>query len=814
MEKSELHQGLDTNLFVQMLDHVTDLVFLMEVKKDQFIYQFINKKARQILGLTDATLGQSILSAHDQEKAVPLHQAYNRVVRTEKTLIFRQQVRTPSGMFTGESKLTPLFDASNKVSHILGIVQDVSTLKESEDELAAAKQTQQLNHIRTQSIIDYNGRAVYELNDRGEFIHLNLTALKMTGYSQSELHNKSFAPLIHPDYQALTYEKFIRGFQGVYEEYLTKIKHRNGHYIDIHITNIPILVDGVVESLVGIGMDVTEDIQLREESELNRQRYKSLFDYHPDGIIAYDLHGQLVDGNFASSKITGYQLKDASENGFTNFILEDYKEITRDAFSKSIKEGRSFQYETAIYHKEGHIIYLSVVNIPISVNGEIVGVYGVFKDISLERELAKSLQKKNKDLETLWNTAINPVFQLNLNGTVSQVNPAFCQLFEYDEKEIQGTLYQIVPDQLWEDMHQLQKRLDRLESIESYETQRITKSGKLLDFLASYTPVYNEIGEPTGIHVVYNNITKLKNIQRELDQSKEKYKVITEHAFDVIKVFNRNGRADYLSPSIKHLLGHEPSECIGKRFIQFIHPDDHSVVQKNLQLLLSTRKHRKMELRMKHIDGHYVWMEVVASPVVERGRVINIITISRDISERYSMQEALKKMAYYDHLSGLPNRRAFDDRLQDFIETGGHQSPLTLILVDGNQFKLINDTYGHDAGDAVIVEMATRLSEGIRQHDLVARLGGDEFGILLEQIHTQEQASLIIEGIIKAFTKPIIYKRIPIKVEIALGVAFYPQDAQDKKALFIAADNALYESKKTHTTHYTFYEQFRNEKKQ
>lgn len=683
MEKPLIHRDTDIDLLVQMLDHVTDLVFLMEVQETQFIYQFINKKARQILGLSDTTLGQSILSAHDSDKAVPLHQAYQRVVRSEKTLVFRQQVRTPTGMFTGESKLTPLYNSSQEVTHILGIVQDVSTLKVSED-----------------------------------------------------------------------------------------------------------------------------------ESELNRQRYKSLFDFHPDGIIAYNLKGQLVDGNFASSKITGYQFGDASEHGFTNFILDEYKDVTRDAFAKSIEHGKSVQYETAIYHKEGHVLYLSIVNIPISVNDEIVGAYGVFKDISRERELARALKEKNKDLETLWNTAINPVFQLNLDGTVSQVNPAFRQLFEYDEQEIQETLYEIVPEHLQEEMLQLQKRLDHLEPIESYETQRITKSGKLLDILASYTPVYNEHGEPTGIHVVYNNITKLKNTQRELDQSKEKYKVITEYAFDVIKVFNRNGRADYLSPSIKHLLGHEPSECIGKQFTEFIHPEDHAVVQKNLQLLLVTRKHCTMELRMRHIDGHYVWMEVVASPVIERGRVINIITISRDVSERYSMQEALKQMAYYDHLSGLPNRRAFDDRLQDLIDTEGQESSLALLLVDGNQFKQINDTYGHDAGDAVIVEMAKRLSTSVRQNDLVARLGGDEIGILLEQICTHDQIEAIIDRITEAFKEPFLYKHATIPIEIALGIALYPQDAQDKKALFIAADNALYESKKTRATCHTYYEQLSNEKKQ
>jgi len=806
LEKPIIRQNTDIELLAQMLDHVTDLVFLMKVQKDEFVYQFINKKARQILGLNDYTLGKTILVAHAEEKSVPLHQAYSRVVQSHQPITFRQRVQTPTGLFTGESKLTPLFNEDGLVTFILGVVQDVSTLQQSEDDLAMSRHIEQLNQIRMQSFINYNGRAVYELNSEGQFIQLNAMALEITGYSREELLNYGFASIIHPDFIDLTYSKFLRGFDGVYEDYYTKILHKDGHSVDIHITNIPIVIDGVVESLVGIGMDVTDDIQLKEEAELNRQRYKSLFDLHPAGIIAYDLQGKLVDGNFAASSITGYQFQDASEREFKSFILPAYSESTNQAFIDSVEQQRPIHYETAIYHKEGHVIYLSVVNIPISVNGQIVGAYGVFKDISREKELDLVLTEKNRDLETLWNTAINPIFQLKLDGTVSRVNPAFCQLFEYEEQEIIHTLRKIVPEHLTQEMESLQQRLDHFESIESYETQRITKSGKVLDILASYTPVYDEDGSPTGVHVVYNNITNLKNTQRELDQSREKYKVITEHAFDIIKVFNRNGRADYISPSVYPLLGYEPSECIGQRFTQFVHPEDRAVVQEHLQLLLSTNKHSTMEIRMKHKQGHYIWMEVVASPVIERGRVMNIITISRDISERYQMQKALQQMAYYDHLSGLPNRRAFDDKLQELVDQLLTESGIALLIIDGNQFKRINDTYGHDAGDAVIAEMAQRLTESVHVQNMVARLGGDEIGILLEGIRSRKQVEVVVHRILHAFTHKFMYKQNEIDIQVAIGISMYPTDAQDKKALFIAADNALYKSKKTHITSFTFYE--------
>lgn len=677
MEKHILRQESDIRTLTSMLDHVTDLVFLMEICDEQFVYRFINKRARQVLGLSDATIGKSILDAHPREKSISLHNAYLSAQAANQTVTFRQQVKTPDGLFTGESKLTPLFTESGELSHILGVVQDISHLHTNEQALALSIHNEQLQKIRMQSFINYNGRAVFELNPKGEFIQLNERVQEITGYTRKELLYTNFSPLIDPDDLEKTYDKFVRGFEGIYEEFQIRIRHKEGHTVHIRITNIPISVDDHVESLIGFAADVTTEVNLKEEAELNRQRYKSLFDFHPDGIIAYDLQGRLVDGNPAAQEITGYAYKNISDRSFLSFVVPEHVEEAARAFDECVQLKKSVRCSIGVYHEQGHVVYLSLVNIPIIVNEELIGIYGVFKDVSMEREL---------------------------------------------------------------------------------------------------------------------------------NQSREKYKVITEHAFDVIKVFNRNGRADYLSPSLTTLLGYIPSEEVGKRFTDFIHPEDHVHLKKHLQSIVATHKHSTMELRVLHKEGHYLWMEINATPVIERNRVNNIITISRDISERYRTREELKQMAYHDHLSGLPNRRAFDDHLQQMIEARHEDETFALLLIDGNQFKQINDTYGHDAGDAVIAEMAKRISQPVSSKDMVARLGGDEIGILLQSVASRKHVEELMERITGNVDEPFFYKNHPIQIRIAIGAAFFPQDARDKKALFIAADNALYESKKTAATWYTFYD--------
>jgi PAS domain S-box-containing protein len=260
------------------------------------------------------------------------------------------------------------------------------------------------------------------------------------------------------------------------------------------------------------------------------------------------------------------------------------------------------------------------------------------------------------------------------------------------------------------------------------EVKRLMKSGAELTLLASYTPVCDKNGVFLGTTVFYKNITNLKQAKRELRKSPEKYRMVTENAFDVIKLMNTSGIVEYVSPSNERILGYTPSECIGKSFTEHLYPDDIPRIEEGFKKLIFSDEHKAftVEFKSPHKNGKYIWAEMSCTPVIEDGEVKQIVTITRDITGRKRLRERLAKMAFYDQLSGLPNRRIFYDRLDMAIKQAErHKKKAALMMLDGSKFKLVNDTYGHDAGDAVIKEMGKRIKEALRKIDTVARLGGD-----------------------------------------------------------------------------------------
>jgi diguanylate cyclase (GGDEF)-like protein len=165
------------------------------------------------------------------------------------------------------------------------------------------------------------------------------------------------------------------------------------------------------------------------------------------------------------------------------------------------------------------------------------------------------------------------------------------------------------------------------------------------------------------------------------------------------------------------------------------------------------------------------------------------------------LPEKLKKAAFYDSLSKLPNRRVFHKQLQAAL----NNKKVAVMMVDGWKFKQINDTYGHVTGDAVIVEMGKRIRANVRKQDTVARIGGDEIAILLPNIESQQIAEEIAKRIIQSFTSPFFFNGTCIHMGISIGMTLYPDHTLDMNMLIKYADKALYEAKEVGKNQYKIY---------
>jgi len=185
---------------------------------------------------------------------------------------------------------------------------------------------------------------------------------------------------------------------------------------------------------------------------------------------------------------------------------------------------------------------------------------------------------------------------------------------------------------------------------------------------------------------------------------------------------------------------------------------------------------------------------------------IKISNVQQAQKEILKQKEALSYQAHYDPLTKLPNRFLFYDRLsQAIIKAKRNKTQFALLFVDLDSFKEINDTYGHEVGDAVLIEVAKRLKTCVRESDTVARLAGDEFLILLENFHSKESIATIAKLLVQTLQMPIELEDKELRVTCSIGITIYPNDSNDAQRLIRYADYAMYQAKKTGKNNFIFY---------
>jgi diguanylate cyclase (GGDEF)-like protein/PAS domain S-box-containing protein len=276
-----------------------------------------------------------------------------------------------------------------------------------------------------------------------------------------------------------------------------------------------------------------------------------------------------------------------------------------------------------------------------------------------------------------------------------------------------------------------------------------------------------------------------------------------------ILITDTKGIIEYVNPMFASLSGYTRREVLGT------HISDLKTARLSNPLLREIRRTLIKgniwhgEMMNRHKDGRLYWINISISPVRDNaGQITHFIGIGEDITQKRQQEERIRYQAQYDDLTGLPNRALAQDRLQQAIRLASRtDDKVALMFVDLDDFKKVNDTLGHDAGDVLIHEAAQRLRRVIRQSDTVARLGGDEFLIIIQQIHELNAIEAIAHNIIEQFGIPFVLDGTEFIVTTSLGITLFPDDGTDASELMRAADLAMYQSKaEGKNTHHFFSE--------
>jgi diguanylate cyclase (GGDEF)-like protein/PAS domain S-box-containing protein len=282
---------------------------------------------------------------------------------------------------------------------------------------------------------------------------------------------------------------------------------------------------------------------------------------------------------------------------------------------------------------------------------------------------------------------------------------------------------------------------------------------------------------------------RLEMGQRVLLESEARYRLLVENSPEAIAV-HRNGYLVYVNAAATALIGATPDDVlIGRRTVEFVHPDDVRLVRR------AKGEATRAQYRLLRVDGGIREVDAASVGIPYEGKAATQ-TVFRDVTQRKQLEARLTHEAFHDALTGLPNRSLFRDRLEHAVAVRPPNADVCLVMLflDLDDFKAVNDSLGHEAGDQLLQVVAQRLREQIRTADTVARFGGDEFAILMEQVASPAEAIAIVDRIQLALRRPLLLQGRIMSTSASIGVA-YAKPGDDVDALLRNADVAMYEAK-------------------
>lgn len=334
------------------------------------------------------------------------------------------------------------------------------------------------------------------------------------------------------------------------------------------------------------------------------------------------------------------------------------------------------------------------------------------------------------------------------------------------------------------------------------EVPFLTQSGETLPVKVSCLPLINDgLKGSNGIVLLGHDIRLTKQLEKQIAENKATLEKLYHSENRFKDIFSKNSAAMYLLDSgtleivdmnktARDYYGYSDKEFLHKKVTEINGLTD----EQERELIASLDSGSQNVFHLRHMAANRQWrdVEVRATKLVMDGRKM-LISIITDITDRKKAEEKISYLAYHDALTGLSNRKAFYERLHIELERSlrtGNKAAILFLDLDG--FKLINDNYGHEAGDFLLKEVAGRLKGILRETDTVARMGGDEFTLLLTDINDRSKAEVVAEKIRESVSEPIIIEGNLVRIRASIGISIFPDDGSDEKQLLSKADHEMY----------------------
>jgi len=559
--------------------------------------------------------------------------------------------------------------------------------------------------------------------------------------------------------------------------------------------------------------------------------YQSLFDSATLSIVETDLAGHIIDCNPALARLLLGDEEDFKERPFVSLVSTEWHAKEESTRKEVIEHGIADEYEIELLRKDGTVFPVAIKKwLQTDKHGKAQRIWMLVRNVSDKKKTDDTfyqrvillLESQIRNQSLLAGAPIG-ILTIDKARRIESVNPAAEDLLGYRaEKILRGKLEEFITgpngQQLAISAGHSQTAIAKWENgkilpVQVTFSELRTKSDVLFTcFLRDITGDMQiretlqrahdelEIQVREGSEEVARLFDALQMEINERTWAQEQFRVAVESAPNGIVILNQDGRIAFLNPHVEQLFGFGREELLGRPF-EFLLPERfRSIVPSHKETSLVTSQikwmGRAQEFYGLRKDATELPLEIGVTPIhtpAGTGFLVSMV----DITERKRVEAELKRSAFHDGLTGLPNRTLFLDnllRLNAAAKRHGHH-PFALLFLDLDRFKVINDSLGHSAGDKLLIEMAHRLVECTREEDTVARLGGDEFALLLEQVRGPEDAVRVAERALERLADPLMLDDNEVSITASIGIALSLTGEESPEDLLRDADMAMYQAK-------------------
>ena len=658
---------------------------------------------------------------------------------------------------------------------------------------------------------DLVGVGLTQVDTEGRFTMVNRRFCEMLGYTREQLIGRRFVDVTHPEDREAD-EALIANTVGNLDAAPIAREKRyvrqDGAVIWAQRSGV-VVRDGNGDPLYALGS--IEDISAYRASQDTLQALneslRAIVENSPLAIYSVTPAGIVTLWNPAAERLFG--LSQEAVIGLPSPLLAAHEAFMLEQRGRVLAGNVLYDRELNWMRPDGERRELSLSLGPLRGSDQsVVGILVTCSDITSLKQTSRALDQQLHFTQELLEVMPSPIFYRRAEGAYLGFNRAWELFFNQRREDWIGKR----PQDL------LRPEVAKMAEIEDHEVlttgrtsvaEAVVKDGQgteryVVRHISRFT---DSDGQPAGVIGVLTDITDFKQVARALEASEGRFKALTESAMDIVTVLDADGIIRYQSPSVKHLLGHDPGKMIGSSQFDLVHRDDADAMRDAFQELLTRgQMERAIEFRVVNSAGEWRTLEAIGKNCLAIPAVRGIIVNTRDVTDRKNIQQRIQHLAFHDALTGLPNRSLMQDRVSQAIGRAERSTKrFAVMFIDIDNFKNINDTLGHDVGDELLRQVAVRLTDSVRTHDTIARQGGDEFIVLLDQLEGHQGATRVAQKILDALRLPFDVGGAEQHVSGSIGIALYPDDGRDAPTLLRNADTAMFHGKGLGKNTYQFF---------